>query len=563
MITLDIRKKILQAAKQAFPQTEINEEDINLEHPGLDEHGDYSTNIALRLGKQVGMKPVEVAKRIVQTLSDADRLWQKVEIAGPGFINFTLSTATLVDQMEQALKGGERYGSSEHGQGLTMVIDYSAPNIAKRFGIGHLRSTIIGHALYNLYQFQGYKTIGDNHLGDWGTQFGKILYMIETEKPKELTVDKLEELYVKFHQLAEADPKLEEKGREWFKKLEDGEPKARELWKKCVEVSMAEFNRIYALLGVKIDYAYGESFYEKEMPGVIADAKAKGLAKQSDGATIIEIPGLKAPLLLVKSDGTTTYATRDLATLKFRKETWNPDLVIYEVGAEQALHFQQVFVAAKMLGYLKPGEELRHTKHGLYRLPSGKFSTRKGNTPKLEEILDEAIDRAKKLGSQDQKTAEAVGIGAIKYFDLMHSVQSDIIFDWEKMFNLQGDSGPYLQYSYARARSVLRKAGLQTTDYRLQKNNKTVDSSQWSVVNEELAVLRYLYRFPEVVEAAARSYSPNLVAGYLFELAKRYNNFYNSQPIIGNDFRLALTAATAIVLKNGLNLLGIEVLDKM
>jgi arginyl-tRNA synthetase len=461
---------------------------------------------------------------------------------------------------------------SKIGHGKTVVIDYSAPNIARRFGIGHLRSTIIGQALYNIYQALGYKCIGDNHLGDWGTQFGKLLYMIATEKPKELSIEKLEELYVKFHKMAEEDKTLEEKGREWFKKIEDGDPEARKLWQKCADFSVAEFNKIYDLLNVKFDFTYGESFYEDKMGAVIAEAKEKGLVKLSEEAWIIEIPNEKAPLILVKSDGGTTYATRDLATLKFRTKTWDPNLIIYEVGVEQSQYFSSLFIAAKLFGYVKPETQLIHTKHGMYRWSHGRFRTREGNTPKLEEILNESITRAKKLmnerkialdltGKEFDMVTKAVGVGAIKYFDLKHGVQSDIVFDWEKMFSLEGDSGPYLQYTYARAKSVLKKA---------EKNSavsKISTSTNYNLTTEELAVLRYLYRFPEIVESAAKNYSPNLICTYLFELAKRFNNFYNNQQIISQNstqsFRLALTKSTAETLKKGLTLLGIEALEKM
>ncbi|MCL4390047.1 MAG: arginine--tRNA ligase [Patescibacteria group bacterium] len=535
MIADDIRQAVLKAVKTAFPEINLKPEDIELEHPTAQEHRDYSTNIALKL--KTG-HPREVAQKIVVQLQETTSL--EASVAGPGFINFTLSPAALME-------AAQKIEIAPIGKGKTVVIDYAAPNIARRFGVGHLRSTIIGQALYNIYQSLGYKVIGDNHLGDWGTQFGKLLYMINEKAKGDFTIDDLEKWYVEFHR--QSTPQMEAAARFWFKRLEDGDKKARNLWKKCVDVSMEEFNRIFDLLGVKIDFAYGESFYEDKMPAVIMDAQK--ISKLSDGARVVEIPGIKIPLMLVKSDGATTYATRDLATLKFRKEQWNPDIMIYEVGVDQELHFRQVFAVARQLGYVKQGAILCHTRHGMYRWPSGRFRTREGNTPKLEGILQEAIARAAKLGSQE--AAQAVGIGAIKYFDLKHGVQSDIVFDWEKMFELQGDSGPYLQYTFARAQSVLRKSK--------GKNQKAKITGE--LTNEELALLRYLYRFPEVVEAAARQYAPNLVCSYLFELAKRYNNFYNNCPILGNDLRLKLTATTADVLKNGLNLLGIEALERM
>lgn len=549
-ISESLKLQIHKAALEAFPGLELSVDDISIEHPSSESHGDYSTNLALKL--KLG-NPKEVAQKISANLKNST-------VAGPGFINITLDEKTLLNELQEILTKADEYGSSNLGQGKTVVIDYSAPNIAKRFGIGHLRSTIIGQALYNLYKFQGYKVIGDNHLGDWGTQFGKIMYMIDTEKPKELTVDILEDLYVRFHEMAEKDPNLDEKGREWFKKLESGDKEAKKLWQECIDISLKEFNRIYDLLNVKIDFAYGESFYQDKMSIVIKDAEE--ISTKSNGAQIIEIPNIKAPLILVKSDGATTYATRDLATLKFRKETWDPDVIIYEVGAEQTLHFNQLFAAAKMLGYVKENTELVHTKHGLYRWEHGKMKTRKGDTVKLEDILNEAISRAEKLGSKD--TAKAVGIGAVKYLDLSHNVQSDIIFNWENMFNLQGDSGPYLQYTYARARSILRK--IVGVDLCVNPG-----AHIGAPLQEESAILRYLYRFPEVIELAAKTYSPNLICTYLFELAKRFNNFYNNCPILTPDHpnlpyhpdRLSLTQAVSIILKNGLTLLGIEALEQM
>lgn len=544
--TFELAQQIAAAVNAAFPEAKISLEEINLEHPTVEDHGDYSTNIALKLAKQLGQNPHVIAEKISDNLKNSS-------VAGPGFINITLTPEFLAEQVTRILKEKDAYGSSDVGKGQTVIVDYSAPNIAKPFGIGHLRSTIIGQAIYNSYKALGYKTVGDNHLGDWGTQFGKLLYMIDMEKPKELSIEKLEELYVKFHKLAEENKDLEEKARSWFKKLEDGDKKARELWQKCVDISMLEFNRIYDLLNVKIDYAYGEAFYEEIMPGVIEEAKKKKVARLSDGAWVIDIPGQKAPLMLVKSDGGTTYATRDLATLKFRKEKFNPDIVVYEVGGEQALHFVQLFSAARMLGYVKETTQLIHTKHGLYLAPDGKkFSTRKGKTVKLEEVLLESVQRAKKLGSETDKMAKAVGIGAVKYFDLKHNVQSDIVFDWEKMFALEGDSGPYIQYTYARAKSVLQKATGQKGKAKANDIN-----------SDELVILRWIYRFPEIVEVAAKTFSPNLICSYLFELAKRFNSFYATSPILENDFRLALTEATSIVLKNGLTILGIEAPEKM
>ena len=530
---------------------------FELEATENSDFGDYTTNIAMRFEN-----PCEKAEEIVEKLktdTELTKLVDKIDIAGQGFINFHLNKDVLISNLIQIEQEKEKYGAGDRGKGKTVIIDYSSPNIAKPFGVGHLRSTIIGAALYNLYTALGYTVVGDNHLGDWGTQFGKLLYMIDLKQITSFDISRLEELYVEFHKLAEADPSLEEKAREWFKKLEDGNAEAKSIWQKCVDVSIKEFDRVYDLLGVKIDFAFGESYYESEMRQMMDDPSIKKhLSKGEDGALIIDLTGkgITTPLMFLKKDGATTYATRDLATIKFRVRKWDPDIIIYEVGAEQSLHFKQVFAAAKLLGLVKEKVTLVHTAHGLYLGADGKkFSTRAGKTIKLEEVLDEAIKRAKKLGNSAEKLAREVGIGAIKYFDLMHSVQSNVIFEWDKIMNMEGNSGPYLQYTVARTNSVLAKA--KTKDGKLS----VTDANP-----EEESVLRSLVKFPETIESSANLYSPNLLCSYLYELAQKYNGFYNKHKIIGSeeeDLRLALTFGVGQVLKNGLKLLGIATPERM
>lgn len=522
--------------------------------------GDYSSNIALQ-----SKNPREKANQVIIKLQKdkkVSEIIEKIEIAGSGFINFWLKKDVLVDNLIQIGKQEEKYGTSDSGKGKSVVIDYSSPNIAKPFGIGHLRSTIIGQALYNLYKFLGYEVIGDNHLGDWGTQFGKLLYMIKKENLKDFSIDKLEELYTEFHKLAQDPTKgegLESEARSWFKKLEDGDIEAKSTWQKCVDVSLKEFERIYNILGVKIDFAFGESYYDSEMGQMMDNPEVKKhLQKGEDGALIIDLTkvGIKTPLMFLKADGATTYATRDLATIIFRERKWDPDIIIYEVGAEQSLHFQQLFAAARLLGLVKDSVKLVHTAHGLYLAPDGKkFSTRKGKTIKLEEVLDEAVNRAKKLGNSDTNVAKMVGVGAIKYYDLMHAVTSNVVFDWEKMMNLEGNSGPYLQYTVARTNSVVVKAKGGRGEGKPNEFDK-----------QELSLLRSLIKFENAVYDSALSYSPNILCNYLYDLAQKYNTFYNKDKIIGGEnegFRLDLTSATGQVLKNGLELLGIQVPERM
>jgi len=530
--------------------------------------GDFSTNVAI--------KEKLNAQEIAQKLQKYP-LFEKVEVVN-GFINFFLKPQYLLENLNQILKEKEKYGQSTMGKGKTIVIDYSGPNIAKPFGIGHLRSTIIGQAIYNLYKFLGYRCIGDNHLGDWGTQFGKLIYQIESEikkgrlKIKDLNIKKLEQLYVQFHQEADKNPALNEQARQWFKKLEQGDKQAKKIWQMCRDISLKEFNRIYCMLGVKIDNTLGESFYQDKMPAVFEEMKQKGLTKQNEGAWIVEFPAKALPsLVLRKSDGATTYFLRDLATIKYRLQKWKPHIIAYEVGADQSLYLKQVFKTVEMLGWLKKNEKLVHISHGLIRSKTGKFSTRKGDTIHLEDVLQEAIERAKEIinASQTNKNlsekeknalAKHIGIGAVKYNDLSQHHCKDIVFDWDKILNLKGNSGPYLQYVYARCQSVLAKS---TEKPKIAK----IDFDKLQKIEKTL--LQKLLHFSHVLEQSANSFSPNLLCNYIFDLAQSFNLFYNEVPILKantkeqKQFRLALTVGVGQVIKNSLTILGIHAPQKM
>jgi len=531
-----------------------------LEHPENPEHGDYSTSVALVLGKKLGKDPREVAEEISLKLqTQSAKFLARIEVAGPGFINFFLKKDFFVQELQEIAKQKNTYGRGRSNKKI--IIEYSSPNIAKPFGIGHLRSTIIGQAIYNLHKFLGYKCIGINYPGDWGTPHGKILYQLYRKKlsPSRLTVEDLEKLYIEFHREAETNPAMEEAARAWFKKLEDGDKKARTVWEQTRKVSFKEFARIYKLLGVKIDYVIGESFFEDKMGKIIEEFKQKGLARKSEGALIVPFPNDELPPgILLKSDGATTYFTRDLANIKYRVKRWKPNTIVIETGVEQLLHFKQVFLACKLAGYVDK-QQLVHVYHGLYHSKEGKFSTRRGQTIHLEEVLKEAIERAQKL-SPDKKIAKAVGIGAVKYNDLSQHPAGDIVFDWEKILNLKGNSGPYLQYTYARCKSIARKAG----------NSKfQIPNSKLQFSKEELDILRLVYRFSEVVKEAAEKFSPNLLCNFAFDLAQRYNLFYNTHRVLqaetkeAKGFRLLLTVAVAQLLKNSLLLLGIKTLERM
>ncbi|MCL5011114.1 MAG: arginine--tRNA ligase [Patescibacteria group bacterium] len=537
-----------------------------VEMPDNFEHGDFSTNAAIK----EKLNSQEIAEQL-----HGNALFDKAEVVN-GFINFFLSERFLLDELQKAIREKEKYGQSNAGKGKTIVIDYSEIGRASCRGIGHLRSTIIGQAIYNLYKFLGYKCIGDNHLGDWGTQFGKLVYQIELKikneklKIKELNIEKLERLYVEFHRQAKEKPEMEDEARKWFKKLEDGDKQAQRIWRACVEISMKEFNRIYDLLGVKIDFALGESFYQGKMQPVVEEMKKKGLIRLSEGAWVMEFPDSQLPsLIAIKSDQGTTYFLRDLATIKYRFSKWKPDIIAYEVGTDQTLYFRQLFKATEMLGWTKDVEFI-HIAHGLMRTETGKFSTRKGDTVHLEDVLQEAVDRAGDIinnsetsrglsETEKHQLAKQVGIGAVKYNDLSQHHLRDIVFGWDKIVNLKGNSGPYLQYTYARCQSVLQKAG----------DSPGAVPKAPAPNEQELKILRELVRFPEIVQKSAVEFSPNLLCNYIFKLAQDYNLFYDKSPIIKaptpveKQFRLCLTFAVGQVIKTSLGILGIKSPNKM
>lgn len=553
-----INNKLKELLVKAVGDKEVTLADINLEHPTDVKFGDYSTNIAMILAKKDRGDPVELAKKIIGQIRDKEII-DKLEVAGNGFINIFLKKDFLKQEAEKINYEIEFNKSlNRYGKEKTMVIDYSSPNIAKPFGIGHLRSTNIGQALYNVYKILGWNCIGDNHLGDWGTQFGKMITALKhwgNGDVDKMTIADLEELYVKFHAEAEKDKTLEDEARDWFAKLEKGDEEAKKIWQECVDISLKEFNRVYEMLGVKIDNAYGEAFYVPMLPEIIKEIRAKKIVKESQGAMIIELPGL-TPAMLLKTDGATTYFTRDMATIKFRMDKWHPDLIIYEVGSEQNLYFKQVFAIAKLMGWKT---NFVHIGHGLIRWKEGKFSTRKGDTIHLEEVIDKAMEEAKKIAPDNTKEKiAAVAIGAIKFNDLSQDPKKDVIFDWERVMSMDGNSGPYLQYTYARCKSVLDKTEI--------KEQKNIEEMPEVVNDEELGLIREFYKFEEKIIEAAERFNPGVIAEYLLNIARKYNEFYGKHRIIDEPeetWRIFLTKVTSNILKTGLGLLGIETIEKM
>jgi arginyl-tRNA synthetase len=534
---------------------EITDEEPRVEQ-AQKEHGDYASNVAFLMAKKEGRNPSDVAKELIGKIES--NLFCKIEEKN-GFLNFFLSDNALKEELSFVLREEEDYGREVSNK--TVLIDYSSPNIAKSFGVGHLRSTIIGQSLYNIYQFLGWKTLGVNHLGDWGTQYGKLLYQIKKEgkDPEKLSIKELEELYVRFHKEAEEDKTMEEKGREWFSKLEKGDKEARRIWEICREKSLKEFQKVYDDLEVKIDYVLGESFYEDKLSAVVEEAVEKKVAKKSKGALIIEFDDMP-PAMILKSDGGTTYLTRDLAAAKYRLDEFSPDLLIYEIGVDQVLHMRQLFTTVEKLGWAKK-EIFYHVPHGMFRLKEGKFSTRKGRTVHLEEVLNLAKKKAeeiinssktaKDLTEEEKKDiAKIVGIGAVKYNDLKRHHKRDVIFDWDQIITLKGDSGPYLQYTCVRCKSILEKG----EEYEVKEGELN---------DEERVVVKRIIQFKETLENAAETFSPNVIAEYAFKLAKEFNYFYDTCPILGDKKRVAITKAVLIILTQCLFLLTISVPEKM
>jgi len=581
MIKREIERIVRKAVEAAFgPMDDAN---FEVETPKQRENGDYSSSVALAFAKRLDKGAREVAdKIIIEILKDpaCGRYFKKVEAAGPGFINFYLSDEILCENAAKVIDRKDKYGRSKRGEGKTVVIDYSSTNIAKPMHIGHLRSTIIGQALYNIYSSLGYKVIGDNHVGDWGTQFGKMIYAYKHWGDKKTVaknpIEEMTRLYVRFHKETESNPELEEAARQETKKLQEKDDENTKIWKFLVRESLKDTDRIYKMLRVRFDYTLGESFYDDMLPGVVEDAEKKGVARESEGAMIIDLENYNLPPFLIrKSDGAYLYTTTDLAAAKYRKEKWKADKILYVVANEQALHFEQLFRSVDLLDYC-PNTELRHIKFGMVLGEEGKkFSTRKGETVRLEELLSRSVDLAKKAieeknpelsQKEKKKIAWMVGLGAVKYNDLSQNRLTDIVFNWDKMLSFEGNSAPYLQYTYARINSLRGKNKESNKMESLNPFQKT----HWELLQEgaEKDILRTLIKYPEAVESAARENSPHLLALYIYNLASDYNTFYNSYPIIRAEkelrkARLALSESVAVIIRNSLTLLGIDVPEKM
>ena len=536
-----------------------------LEQPKSSDLGDIAFP-AFSLAKIERKAPQAIAADIAEKI-DASH-FEKVVATGP-YVNFFLDKSQISDQVIKAvIQAGADYGQQDEGHGGNITIDLSSPNIAKPFSVGHLRSTVIGDALSNIFRKMGYNTIKINHLGDWGKQFGLLMVAYKKWGSKEAVeanpIDELLKLYVRINAEIENDPALDEEGRLWFKKLEDGDPEATELWQWFRDESLVEFNRIYKLLGVEFDSLNGEAFYNDKMDEAVQILEEKGLLKESKGASIVELDDVNLPPAMIKkSDGATLYITRDIATAIYRARTYNFVKNIYAVGQEQSNHFRQLKAVLKKMGF-DWSDDMIHVDFGLVTKNRQKLSTRKGNIILLEPTLQEAISRAKAQIEEKnpelenkEEVAHAVGVGAVKFYDLKTDRRNGYDFDLEAMVSFEGETGPYVQYAYARIQSILRKANFTPS---ADATYSLSDPESWEII-------KLLQDFARVVKRAAENYDPSLIAKYAINLAQAFNKYYAHTRILDEsperDSRLALSYSTAAVLKEALRLLGVEAPEKM
>ena len=543
-----------------------------IEVPSNKEMGDYSLP-CFKLAKEMKKAPQMIANEIKEKLDISEDVVSKIEVVN-GYLNFYLNPQTLIKTVfDEVAHKKEAYGSSNIGENKTVVIDYSSPNIAKPFHIGHLRSTVIGSSLYKIYKFLGYNVVGINHLGDYGTQFGKLIegykrwgneYNIE-ENP----IDELTKIYIRINNLCKEDESVLEECRNNFKKLEDGDSYCTELWQKFRDLSLKEFQKVYDLLDVQFDSWNGEAFYSDKMPEVIQILEKSGKLVESEGARVINLDkDDMPPCIIEKTNGSTTYATRDLAAIMYRARTYDFDKALYVTSYEQILHFKQVFETAKLLGLDKKyTDNLIHIPFGMVLSKTGKFSTRDGNVIKLEELLNEAISRVEKIIEEKnpnlenkEDVAKKVGIGAVIFNDLYNSRIKDEIFDWDTMLNFNGETGPYLQYMYVRTNSILEKI----------ERIPNVSDVNISLLQDSTSInlIKEMYSFNDYIKQAAEKNEPYIISRYLINVAQLFSSFYNENKIICDDkdtqnARIYLTYCTNIILKTGAGLLGIQMPDKM
>jgi arginyl-tRNA synthetase len=565
---LDIKKIVAKCVCGADNTLDTAEVYGMLEYPPDPNMGDIALP-CFKLSKKLKKAPVVIAQQLLGSLESCEYIKKAEAVAG--YLNFFLDTKRFIGEvLSVILSCGSDYGKSGLGEGKTVVIDFSAPNIAKPFHVGHLRSTAIGNSLYRIHKFMGYKAIGINHLGDWGTQFGKLIVAYKKWgnrlEVQNGGVKALMALYVKFHEESEKDTSLEDEAREWFIRMEKRDEEALFLWQWIKDISLDEFKKVYDLMGVHFDSWAGESFYNDKSLDVVLELKDKQLLKESEGAHLVELEQFSlSPCMILKKDGGTLYATRDIAAAIYRKKTYDFESCIYVTSAGQSLHFAQWFKVVELMGYAW-AKDLKHVPFGTVDLGGEKLSTRKGNVVLLEEIFDEAIKKteeiiASKSGDleDEEETARSIGVGAVIFSDLFSNRIKDVSFSWEEILDFDGETGPYVQYTHARACSVLRKSGMEDS---ISVDSLMLDNS------EEYDVAKCLYEFPSKLEQALEMLEPSVITRYLVELARVFNRFYHNHSILSADeqlkkSRLALVKAVRIVLSNGLWLIGLKAPERV
>lgn len=563
---MDYKKKIAELIKEHV-DLDLDKIEGLIEVPPRPEMGDYAFP-CFQLAKVMRKAPNMISGELAENINKDG--FEKVEQLGP-YVNFFVDKGVFSkNTIEKVLEEGDNYGASNIGEGKNVCVEYSSPNIAKPFHVGHLFTTAIGNALYKMYKKEGYNAIGINHLGDWGTQFGKLISAYHRWVDEEaLEADPIKELlriYVKFHDEAEKDPSLEDEGRAYFKALENGDPEAEALWKRFRDLSLKEFERVYDILGVNFDSYNGEAFYNDKMEVVVNELKEKKLLVESNGAQVVMLEDYNMPpCIVLKADGASIYATRDLAAAMYRKKTYDFYKSIYVVGTPQALHFKQVFKVLELAGH-EWASDCVHVGFGLVKFADRKLSTRKGEVVLLDDLIRESVEKTLEVINEKnpelenkEEVAKKIGVGAVIFTYLKNSREKDIVFDWKEILSFDGETGPYVQYAYARAKSILRRA---------EGISKEVEYSKLSS-KEEFELVKTLDNFKNQILLALDKLEPSIVTRYTIEVAKAFNKFYNAHSILNLEdevlkaTRLKLVEASAQVIKNGLDLLGIDVVEKM
>ncbi len=565
-----MRNKIVDLLDKSIDVLSASEISEFLEQPPKPELGDYAFP-CFRLAKELHKAPQQIAADIKDSIECPDYI-DKIEVQG-AYINFFTKKDAYAREVISRSKS-DSYGESDEGKGKTICIDYSSPNVAKNFHVGHLRTTVIGNSLYKIYSKLGYKVERINHLGDWGTQFGKLIVAYKNwgteEAVKEKGIEELMRLYVLFHEEADKNPELEDEARGWFHKMETGDEEALKIWKWFFDISLEEFKRTYKLMNMEFDHFTGESFYRNMTDDVVNELTEKGLLKDSEGAKIVDLSDYDmAPCLILKNDGSSIYATRDIAAVEYRKKTYNFTKCLYVTGQEQKLHFAQVFKVMELLGNDWAKDSLIHIPYGLVSLGGEKLSTRGGNVIYAEDILKEAISKIREIideknpdlsNEEKDEASRIVGVGAVIFNDLYNQRIKDVSFKWEHITSFEGETGPYVQYTYARCSSILRNV----SDFDI---NSDID---YSVLTDAASVdlLKEIDRFPLIIKDASDRYEPSVVARYAVDLAQAFNRFYTDNRIAVDeknirDARCTVTYITRRILKDSLDLLGIGCVERM